>query len=84
MAEAFVKVLIDNLTSFLKGELVLLFGFQNEFQRLSSIFSTIQAVLEDAQEKQNNNKPLENWLQKLNAATYEVDDILDEYKTKAT
>ncbi|KAL3330764.1 hypothetical protein AABB24_034537 [Solanum stoloniferum] len=84
MAEAFVKVLIDNLTSFLKGELVLLFGFQNEFQRLSSIFSTIQAVLEDAQEKQLNDKPLENWLQKLNAATYEVDDILDEYKTKAT
>ncbi|KAL3330805.1 hypothetical protein AABB24_034565 [Solanum stoloniferum] len=84
MAEAFVKVLIDNLTSFLKGELVLIFGFQNEFQRLSSMFSTIQVVLEDAQEKQLNDKPLENWLQKLNVATYEVDDILDEYKTKAT
>ncbi|KAG5592461.1 hypothetical protein H5410_042975 [Solanum commersonii] len=84
MAGAVVKVLIDNLTSFLKGELVLLFGFQNEFQRFSSMFSTIQAVLEDAQEKQLNDKPLENWLQKLNAATYEVDDILDEYKTKAT
>uniref|UniRef100_M1D1N7 Disease resistance protein RGA2 n=2 Tax=Solanum tuberosum TaxID=4113 RepID=M1D1N7_SOLTU len=48
------------------------------------MFSTIQAVLEDAQEKQLNDKPIENWLQKLNAATYEVDDILDEYKTKAT
>ncbi|KAK4728225.1 hypothetical protein R3W88_021213 [Solanum pinnatisectum] len=84
MAEAVVKVVLDNLTSFLKGELVLIFGFQNEFQRLSSMFSTIQAVLEDAQEKQLNDKPLENWLQKLNAATYEVDDILDEYKTKAT
>ncbi|WMV43267.1 hypothetical protein MTR67_036652 [Solanum verrucosum] len=84
MAEAVVKVLIDNLTSFLKGEIVLLFGFENEFQRLSSMFSTIQAVLEDAQEKQLNDKPLENWLQELNVATYEVDDILDEYKTKAT
>ncbi|XP_049362305.1 putative disease resistance protein RGA1 [Solanum verrucosum] len=84
MAEAFIQVLLDNLTSVLKGELVLLFGFQDEFQRLSSIFSTIQAVLEDAQEKQLNDKPLENWLQKLNAATYEVDDILDEYKTEAT
>ncbi|KAL3361689.1 hypothetical protein AABB24_014519 [Solanum stoloniferum] len=84
MAETFLQVVLDNLTSFLKGELVLLFGFQNEFQKLSSIFSTIQSVLEDAQEKQFNDKPLENWLQKLNAATYEVDDILDEYKTKAT
>ncbi|KAH0646761.1 hypothetical protein KY290_034406 [Solanum tuberosum] len=84
MAEALLQVVLDNLTSFLKGELVLLFGLQNEFQKLSSIFSTIQSVLEDAQEKQFNDKPLENWLQKLNVATYEVDDILDEYKTKAT
>ncbi|KAG5592413.1 hypothetical protein H5410_042927 [Solanum commersonii] len=84
MAETFLQVVLGNLTSFLKGELVLLFGFQNEFQKLSSMFSTIQSVLEDAQEKQFNDKPLENWLQKLNAATYEVDDILDEYKTKAT
>ncbi|XP_049361624.1 putative disease resistance protein RGA1 [Solanum verrucosum] len=84
MAEALLQVVLENLTSFLKGELVLLFGLQNEFQKLSSIFSTIQSVLEDAQEKQFNDKPLENWLQKLNVATYEVDDILDEYKTKAT
>ncbi|XP_049376756.1 putative disease resistance protein RGA1 [Solanum stenotomum] len=84
MAEALLQVVLDNLTSFLKGELVLLFGLQNEFQKLSSIFSTIQSVLEDAQEKQFNDKPLENWLQKLNVVTYEVDDILDEYKTKAT
>ncbi|XP_049343229.1 putative disease resistance protein RGA1 [Solanum verrucosum] len=84
MAEAFLQVVLENLNSFLKGELVLLFGFQNEFQRLSSMFSTIKAVLEAAQEKQLNDKPLENWLHKLNAATYEVDDILDKYKTKAT
>ncbi|KAK4729859.1 hypothetical protein R3W88_022847 [Solanum pinnatisectum] len=74
MAEALIKVLIENLTSFLKGELVLLFGFENKFQ-------SFQAY---AQEKQLNYKPLENWLQKLNVATYEVDNILNEYKTKAT
>uniref|UniRef100_M1A8T1 NBS-LRR resistance protein n=1 Tax=Solanum tuberosum TaxID=4113 RepID=M1A8T1_SOLTU len=43
----------------------------------------ISAVLEDAQEKQLKDKQLENWLQKLNVAAYEVDDILDECKTKA-
>uniref|UniRef100_K4CMW5 NB-ARC domain-containing protein n=1 Tax=Solanum lycopersicum TaxID=4081 RepID=K4CMW5_SOLLC len=42
-------------------------------------FSTIQAVLEDAQMKQLNGKAIKNWLQKLNAAAYKVDDILDEY-----
>lgn len=84
MAEAFVQVLVDNLTSILQGELGLLFGLENKFEKLSSMFSTIQAVLADAEEKQLRDKPIENWLKKLNAATFEVDDILDEYKTKAT
>ncbi|KAG5592459.1 hypothetical protein H5410_042973 [Solanum commersonii] len=44
---------LDNLTSFLKGELVLHFNFKNEFQRPSSMFSTIQGVLQkqDAREE---------------------------------
>ncbi|KAG5592369.1 hypothetical protein H5410_042883 [Solanum commersonii] len=80
MAEAFLQILIDNITSFLEGELSLLFGFENEFENLSSRFSTIQAVLEDAQMKQLKDKAIKNWLQKLNATAYKVDDILDEYK----
>ncbi|XP_060216157.1 putative disease resistance protein RGA3 [Lycium barbarum] len=83
MAEAFLQVLLDNLTSFIQGELVLIFGFENEFKKLSSTFSTIQVVLEDALEKQLKDKAIENWLQKLNAAAYEVDDILDKCKTEA-
>uniref|UniRef100_M1ACF6 Blight resistance protein RGA1 n=1 Tax=Solanum tuberosum TaxID=4113 RepID=M1ACF6_SOLTU len=83
MAEAFLQILIDNITSFLEGELSLLFGFENEFENLSSGFSTIQAVLEDAQKKQLKDKAIKNWLQKLNAAAYKVDDILDECKYEA-
>ncbi|XP_055820960.1 putative disease resistance protein RGA3 [Solanum dulcamara] len=83
MAEAFLQILIDNITSFLEGELSLLLGFENEFENLSSRFSTIQAVLEDAQKKQLKDKAIKNWLQKLNAAAYKVDDILDECKYEA-
>ncbi|KAH0646753.1 hypothetical protein KY290_034388 [Solanum tuberosum] len=83
MAEAFLQILLDNLTSFIQEELGLFFGFKDEFENLKSTFTTIQAVLKDAQEKQLNDKPLENWLQKLNVAAYEVDDILDECKSKA-
>ncbi|KAG5568809.1 hypothetical protein H5410_064175 [Solanum commersonii] len=46
-------------------------------------FSTIQAVLEDAQEKQLKDKAIKNWLQKLNAVAYKVDDLLDECKYEA-
>ncbi|XP_015161332.1 putative disease resistance protein RGA1 [Solanum tuberosum] len=61
MAEAFLQILIENITSFLEGELSLLFGFENEFENLSSRFSTIQAVLEDAQMKQLKDKAIKNW-----------------------
>ncbi|KAH0645648.1 hypothetical protein KY285_034678 [Solanum tuberosum] len=80
MAEAFLQILLENITSFIQGELGLLLGFENEFQNISSRFSTIQAVLEDAQEKQLKDKAIKNWLQKLNAAAYKVDDLLDECK----
>ncbi|KAK4364725.1 hypothetical protein RND71_016083 [Anisodus tanguticus] len=83
MAEAFLQVLLDKLSSFIQGELGLFFGFKKEFEKLSSMFSMIQAVLEDAQEKQLKYKAIKNWLQKLSAAAYEVDDILDECKTEA-
>ncbi|PHU28843.1 putative disease resistance protein RGA3 [Capsicum chinense] len=83
MAEAFVQILVDNISSFLQGELVLFFGFENELENLSSRFSTVQAVLEDAQEKQLKDKAIKNWLQKLNAAAYKIDDMLDECKYEA-
>ncbi|KAK6782835.1 hypothetical protein RDI58_020631 [Solanum bulbocastanum] len=83
MAEAFLQVLLDNLTCFIQGELGLILGFKDEFEKLQSTFTTIQAVLEDAQKKQLKDKAIENWLQKLNAAAYEADDILDECKTEA-
>lgn len=83
MAEAFLQVLLNKLTFFIQGELGLVLGFEKEFKNLSSMFSMIQAVLEDAQEKQLKYRAIKNWLQKLNVAAYEVDDILDECKTEA-
>ncbi|KAH0642843.1 hypothetical protein KY289_033817 [Solanum tuberosum] len=83
MAESLLQILLENLTSFIQGEVGLILGFKDEFETLQSTFTTIQAVLEDAQEKQLKDKPIENWLQKLNVAAYEADDILDECKTEA-
>ncbi|XP_042013946.1 disease resistance protein RGA2-like [Salvia splendens] len=50
-------------------------------KKLCSTLTTIQAVLEDAEDKQIESKPIRNWLQKLTAIAYEVDDILDECNT---
>ncbi|KAL7250459.1 hypothetical protein ACSBR1_012468 [Camellia fascicularis] len=52
-------------------------------KKLSSTLTTIQVVLEDAEQKQFQDKAIQNWLRKLNDAAYEVDDILDDCATKA-
>ena len=56
-------------------------GVDDEMKKLCSTLTTIQAVLEDAEDKQIQSKPIRDWLQKLTALAYEIDDILDECNT---
>ncbi|XP_042014544.1 disease resistance protein RGA2-like [Salvia splendens] len=81
MAEAFLRVLLDTLSSLIKKEIGLILGVNDEMKKLCRTFTAIQAVLEDAEDKQIESKPIRNWLEKLNAIAYEVDDILDECNT---
>ncbi|XP_047954415.1 disease resistance protein RGA2-like [Salvia hispanica] len=50
-------------------------------KKLCSTLTTIQAVLEDAEDKQIQSKPIRDWLRKFTALAYEIDDILDECNT---
>jgi hypothetical protein len=43
----------------------------------------IQAVLDDADEKQHTNGAVKQWLDDLRDLTYDVEDILDEFATEA-
>ncbi|XP_047953599.1 putative disease resistance protein RGA1 [Salvia hispanica] len=81
MAEAFLQLVLDNLSSLIKKEIGLILGVDNVMKKLCSTLTTIQAVLEDAEDKQIESKPIRNWLQKLTALAYEIDDILDECNT---
>ncbi|KAK6116767.1 hypothetical protein DH2020_049500 [Rehmannia glutinosa] len=84
MAEAFVEVVVENLGSLIKEEIGLIMGVDDEMNKLSSTLTTIQAVLEDAEQKQLESKPIQNWLCKLNDLVYEIDDILDECATQVS
>nr|GMC60942.1 putative disease resistance protein RGA3 [Ipomoea batatas] len=79
-----IEVVLENLNSLIREELGLLWGIEREMEKLSSLLSTIQDVLEDAEEKQLKDKVLRNWLLKLNSAAYEADDILDDCTTEAS
>ncbi|KAI4353129.1 hypothetical protein L6164_002100 [Bauhinia variegata] len=83
MAEAFLEVLLENLSSLIQKELGLFFGVEKQIERLSSTLSTIRAVLKDAEEKQLSNRAIRDWLQKLKDAAHRLDDILDEISTES-
>ncbi|XP_045813820.1 disease resistance protein RGA2-like isoform X3 [Trifolium pratense] len=83
MAEAVIEIVLGSLSSLAQNEIGLFLGFDQEFEKISSLLTTIKATLEDAEEKQFTDKAIQNWLQKLKDAAHVLDDILDECATKA-
>ncbi|XVE74570.1 hypothetical protein DITRI_Ditri12bG0027700 [Diplodiscus trichospermus] len=78
-----VSTIVDNLNSlFLKG-IGIGWDLKTELENLRSTLSTIQAVLQDAEEKQLTSEAIKNWLGKLKDTSYNLEDILDEFKTEA-
>ncbi|KAL7219150.1 hypothetical protein ACSBR2_012262 [Camellia fascicularis] len=80
---SFLPFVLQNLNSLIQKEVGLLWGVDKEMKKLSSTLTTIQAVLEDAEQKQFQDKAIQNWLRKLNDAAHEVKDILDDCTTEA-
>ncbi|KAL5712705.1 hypothetical protein ACHQM5_014849 [Ranunculus cassubicifolius] len=55
-------VVFDKLSSPLLKEFGSLWGVQEDLEKLSSIASTVQCVLQDAKQKQNHHPAIANWL----------------------
>ncbi|KAJ1263469.1 hypothetical protein BS78_09G186800 [Paspalum vaginatum] len=80
---AFMQALFDKVIAAAIGELKFPQDVTEELQKLSSIMSTIQDLVEDAEERQMKDKTARNWLAKLKNVAYEMDDLLDEYAAEA-
>ncbi|XP_038897566.1 putative disease resistance protein RGA4 [Benincasa hispida] len=61
----------------------MLFGLKDNLNKLTATVSTIKDVLLDAEGRQTKGHLLENWLQKLEEALYDAEDVLDELSTEA-
>ncbi|KAJ7976355.1 Disease resistance protein [Quillaja saponaria] len=83
MVEALLQIALENLVSFLQKSLGMIWGVNEEMEKLSSAITTIKAVLEDAEEKQITDRAIKNWLRKLKDATNELDNILEECSREA-
>ncbi|KAL5574444.1 hypothetical protein UlMin_016143 [Ulmus minor] len=85
MAEALVSLLVENLGSlalqWIEQEVKLAKGVENEVASLKTNLEDIQAVLEDAEKKKLSNPLVKRWVEKLEGVSYDMDNVLDEWKT---
>ncbi|KAJ6867527.1 disease resistance protein RGA1 [Populus alba x Populus x berolinensis] len=80
---ALASTIMGNLNSPILQELGFAGGLTTELENLKRTFRTIQAVLQDADEKQWKSEPIKVWLSDLKDAAYAVDDVLDEFAIEA-
>ncbi|XP_057976205.1 putative disease resistance protein RGA3 [Malania oleifera] len=73
------ETLLQNLGSRASQEIGLAWAVKDEIQKLNTTVSTIKDVLLDAEEQSIHNRKITNWLQKLQDAIYDADDLLDHF-----
>ncbi|KAL4338701.1 putative disease resistance RPP13-like protein 1 [Arachis hypogaea] len=81
---SFLNVLFDRLSdpeiiNMMRGKKV----DQKLLQRLKTILNVVEVVLNDAEKKQITDSAVKRWLEDLQNAVYDADDLLDEVATKA-
>ncbi|KAK9159527.1 hypothetical protein Syun_005868 [Stephania yunnanensis] len=77
IAEAVVGEIVERAISLAFDELGLVIGVKGEVIKLKAVLTHIQAVLQDAEEKQVKEE-VKVWLQQLKQVSYDAEDVLDE------
>ncbi|KAI8027078.1 putative disease resistance RPP13-like protein 1 [Camellia lanceoleosa] len=80
---AFIQVLFEKLASTVPLKFARREQVHTLFKKWSGELVEIQAFLDDAEEKQIENKAVKMWLEDLTDLAYDLDDILDEFATEA-
>ncbi|XP_024040912.1 disease resistance protein RGA2-like [Citrus clementina] len=86
MVDAIVSALLEQLISVaadeVKQQVRLVTGVREEVKKLTSNLRAIRAVLEDAEKRQmQRNNAVTFWLDQLKDASYDMEDVLEEWTT---
>ncbi|XP_021904876.1 putative disease resistance protein RGA3 [Carica papaya] len=85
MADAIISAVLQQLVSIayreVEQEVRLVVGVEEEVQKLTCNFKAIQDVLEDAEKRLVKEANVRNWLEELKDASYDMEDVLDEWNT---
>uniref|UniRef100_A0A2N9EUR0 Disease resistance N-terminal domain-containing protein n=1 Tax=Fagus sylvatica TaxID=28930 RepID=A0A2N9EUR0_FAGSY len=86
MAEAIsfglTRKIIEKLGTMALEEIGSTWAVKDELKKLKNTVSTIQALLQDAEEQQEKNHQVGDWVMKLRDAVYDVDDLLCDFSTE--
>ena len=77
-----MQTIIESLGSSTLNQIGSIWGVNDELEKMKNTISTIQAVLEDAEEQQVKNHQVKDWLMKLRDAAFDADDLLSEFTTR--
>ncbi|XP_020411991.1 disease resistance protein RGA2-like [Prunus persica] len=75
--------IIGRLGSLVLQEIALPWGVKDELRKLKEKVAQLQAVLLDAEQKQAKENEVKVWLESVEDAVYEADDVLDEFYIEA-
>uniref|UniRef100_A0A7N2R3B9 Uncharacterized protein n=1 Tax=Quercus lobata TaxID=97700 RepID=A0A7N2R3B9_QUELO len=78
-----LSFIMKTTTSLIKDEYSMVHGVKEDEKNLESKLTSIQGVVEDAENKQVNDPHLKDWLRKLQEAASDAEDILDTFATEA-
>ncbi|ONI14527.1 hypothetical protein PRUPE_4G285500 [Prunus persica] len=85
MAGALISVLLERLASttyeYIEGGVKLVLNVKEDVEEFTGTLQVIQAVLEDAEQRQVTDQAVKIWLDKLKDISYQMVDVLDEWNT---
>ncbi|XP_034704941.1 putative disease resistance protein RGA4 [Vitis riparia] len=73
--------ILTKLGSLVAQEIGLARGVRKELKKLGDTLTTIKAVLLDAEERQEREHAVENWVRRFKDVIYDADDLLDDFAT---
>ncbi|KAM1133421.1 hypothetical protein ACFX19_043381 [Malus domestica] len=85
MADGFISMLLDRLAStvyeYVDGEVKLVLDAKKDVEEFAGNLRAIQAVLEDAEQRQVKEAGVRIWLDRLKDISFQMVDVLDEWNT---
>ncbi|XP_048444102.1 putative disease resistance protein RGA3 [Pyrus x bretschneideri] len=85
MADGIISMVLDRLVStvyeYVDGEVKLVLNAKEDVEEFAGNLRAIQAVLEDAEQRQVKDASVRNWLDQLKDISLQMVDVLDEWNT---